>query len=523
MKLCGLTLLLLAVTASMGQSPVPKGATTQPGEMDRADIERLVGNLGSRSRLVRESAEKRLVEIGLPAVRPLRAAAGSDDAEVRARASAVLLAIAQARKVCVKELGKVPQPFKDTRLYVSPDGEHYAYILQVGGKEILVFDGNRSPAWDSIQYVGPFSADGKHFPYQATESGNSFIIFAGEKKDPIPIIGTGRAVYSADCRRYAYFVKQDPEEWIVCDGKAQPRYKRVGQYTFSSDGKHFAYAARDANEAEFVILDGKALGPYEDVGSSIAFSPDSKRLAYTVRRLGKEMLICDGKQWHGYAKVFYPMFSPDSNSLACWARSADGKQCFVLRDGKQIAQMSGEPRLTFSPDGKVLACSTWNGSELYRLVEKAELLATGYDCASQPVFSPDGRHIACALGKDMRWWVCVDGNNLAGRYDPENVKHWDGPTGGGTSMSLNSPGFSADGRHVYWKGFRGPPGNLPPGNREHFIVCDGFEGPPHEDLWIPEDFRNHAKSLRYVVRDGENVRLMEFAWPEPMTWRDAVE
>jgi hypothetical protein len=64
---------------------------------------------------------------------------------------------------------------------------------------------------------------------------------------------------------------------------------------------------------------------------------------------------------------------------------------------------------------------------------------------------------------------------------------------------------------------------LPPGNREHFIVCDGFEGPSHEDLWIPGDFRNHAKRLRYVVRDGERVRLMESAWPEPMTWQDAVE
>ena len=68
-----------------------------------------------------------------------------------------------------------------------------------------------------------------------------------------------------------------------------------------------------------------------------------------------------------------------------------------------------------------------------------------------------------------------------------------------------------------------PPAGLPPGNREHFIVCDGFEGPSHEGLWIPEDFRNHANRLRYLVRDGERVRLMEFAWPEAMTWQDAVE
>ena len=111
----------------------PNGAGTQPGEMDRTAIERLVGNLGSRSRSVRESAQKRLVEIGLPAVRALRAAAGSDDSEVRERATAILKAIREASEVCVQELGKVPRPFKDTHLFVSPNGQRLAYILKLGG------------------------------------------------------------------------------------------------------------------------------------------------------------------------------------------------------------------------------------------------------------------------------------------------------------------------------------------------------------------------------------------------------
>ena len=516
MKLCGLIVILMAVTVSMGQSPAPSalstgsgrassgqapngaspnGATTPPGETDRADIERLVGNLGSRSRLVRESAEKRLVEIGLPAVRALRAAAGSDDAEVRARASAVLLAIAQAREVCVKELGKIPQPFGETRLFVSPNGQRLAYILKLGGKESLVFDGRQGPAWHSIGNVGPFSRDSKRLPYQASTDGRAYnlSLFAGEEDKAAPM-----------------------------NGKEGPRSKDVNHKPSSSDQKRFAYIATDDKGKKFVVLNGQPLKAYEAVWS-LVFSPDGKRVAFTARRDGKAMVVCDGKEGRHYPEVFYPMFSPDSKSLAYWARSADFKQWFAIWDEKEMTQLNGEPQLAFSPDGRALACATYSGGGLYRFTETVESLAAGHDRASKPVFSPDSRHIACALGKDMRWWVCVDGKNLAGMYDPENVMCWDGPTGGGTSMSLNSPGFSADGRHVYWKGFRGPPGNLPPGNREHFIVCDGFEGPPHEDLWIPEDFRNHAKSLRYVVRDGENVRLMEFAWPEPMTWQDAVE
>jgi len=291
MKLCVSIPLLFAATVCMGQSPATQPVPSEPAAVaDHATIERLVANLGSKSRLVRESAEKRLVEIGLPAMRPLRAAAESGNEEVRSRATAVLLAIAQAREVCVKELGKVPQPFKDTRLFVSPDGEHVAYVLRPGGKEILVCDGNQSPAWDSIQQVGPFSRDGKSLPYRVTKDGNSFTVFAGQEDKPVPTTGTGRAIHSADQGRIAQALK--------------------------------AY---------------KAVGP-------VVFSPDGKRFTFTARREGQEMIVCDGK-----------------------------------------------------------------------------------------------------------------------------------------------------------------------------------EGPSHEDLWIPGGFANRAERLRYVVRDGDRVRLMETAWPEPMTWRDAVE
>jgi Tol biopolymer transport system component len=472
-------------------------ASTQPGETDRAAIERLVGNLGSRYRLVRESAQKRLVEIGLAAVRPLRAAAESHDAEVRARAMAILKAIREAREVCVQELDKVPQPFRETRLFVSPNGQRLAYILKLGGKEILVCDGRQGPAWYSIGNVGPYSRDSKRLPYQASKDGKAYTLslFAGEEDKAAPM-----------------------------NGKEGPGHKDVNHKPSSPDEKRFAYIATDDKGKKFVVVNGQPLKPYEGIGS-MTFSPDGKRVAFTAKRDGKAMVVCDGKEGPHYPEVFYPMFSPDGKSLAYWARSAHLKKWFVIWDEKEMTQLNGEPQLAFSPDGRALACSTYSGGGLYRFAETVENLATGHDCASPPVFSPDSRHIACALGKDLRWWVCVDGKSLAGKYDPETVMCWDGPGDSGTSMTLsdNSPGFSADGRHVYWKGFRNSPGNLPPGNREHFIVCDGFEGPSHEGLWVPEDFRNHAKRLRYVVRDGERVRLMEFAWPEAMTWQDAVE
>lgn len=56
----------------------------------RAEIARLIKELGHQEWSVREAAQKRLLRIGRPAAPALRIAAGSDDLEVSTRARAVL-------------------------------------------------------------------------------------------------------------------------------------------------------------------------------------------------------------------------------------------------------------------------------------------------------------------------------------------------------------------------------------------------------------------------------------------------
>jgi hypothetical protein len=114
----------------------------------------------------------------------------------------------------------------------------------------------------------------------------------------------------------------------------------------------------------------------------------------------------------------------------------------------------------------------------------------------------------------------VDGKSLSGTFDPAAGLLANGS--GFRMVLLDLPGFSADGRHVFIKGFRGALESRAQGARD-FIVCDGIEGPSHDGLWIPDEFKNHAKRLRYVVRDDDRLRLMEWAWPKDRTWQDAVE
>jgi hypothetical protein len=79
-----LALAILAATVAAGE---PLRSSTGP---NAADVERLVQQLGSDRYAEREAASKALAEIGEPAMKPLRKAASSDDAEVRRRAKQLL-------------------------------------------------------------------------------------------------------------------------------------------------------------------------------------------------------------------------------------------------------------------------------------------------------------------------------------------------------------------------------------------------------------------------------------------------
>ena len=59
---------------------------------DQHDVERLVTNLGAADYAERETAEKRLLELGRLAVPALKSALKSSDAEVQFRAERLLLA-----------------------------------------------------------------------------------------------------------------------------------------------------------------------------------------------------------------------------------------------------------------------------------------------------------------------------------------------------------------------------------------------------------------------------------------------
>jgi len=119
---------------------------------------------------------------------------------------------------------------------------------------------------------------------------------------------------------------------IVLDGKEHQKYDWIGEHSlaFSPDSNRIAYVAHKGDK-EFVVVDGKKGRHYRDVRSrELSFSPDSKRLAYVVGKLTpggettRDAVVIDGRRGKFYDHIGSIAFSPNSRFLAyvAWNRRA---------------------------------------------------------------------------------------------------------------------------------------------------------------------------------------------------------
>jgi hypothetical protein len=107
--------------------------------------------------------------------------------------------------------------------------------------------------------------------------------------------------------------KQDGALSVVLDGRAGAGYSGILErsLTFSPDGTHIAYGARNANRWT-VVLDRDSGTFYDDVNGP-HFSPNSAHLAYAAARDGKYFVVLDSEEGPAYDKIIEngPSFRSD--------------------------------------------------------------------------------------------------------------------------------------------------------------------------------------------------------------------
>jgi len=230
-------------------------------------------------------------------------------------------------------------PYGDVMtLEFSADGRHYAYGVIMGKKLAMVFDGVQGKVYDDVSGLNScFSPDGKHFAYLAAIGKKYMVVLDGvEGRITGDHVEKLSPVFSPDSRRLAYVVIDEARDVrqkegdeggftadaarcrAVVDGKAGATYLRAFTPIFSPDSKSYAYLA-GRGEKTFVVLDGKEGKPYHGhLGNCLPqFSPVGHRLAYGMATDdGIGYVIVDGKEMGPYLNLGGLCFSPDAKRFA---------------------------------------------------------------------------------------------------------------------------------------------------------------------------------------------------------------
>ena len=144
---------------------------------------------------------------------------------------------------------------------------------------------------------------------------------------------------------------------------------------------------------------------YDDVGAPVAFSPDSKHIAYIAGKGDSKFVVLDGVEGTAYELIQDLTYSPDGSRLA-YRASRDKKIMLVVVDGTEGARYDSVDWLTFSPDGKRFAYIAKRGDKGFLIVDG---VAKEREGAVAPAFSPDSKRLAYFVLSGGKIAVVVDG------------------------------------------------------------------------------------------------------------------
>jgi WD40 repeat protein len=382
--------LLLAIVLLPGvqSSPPTKAQQTKAEDVNPKTIRDLIQQLGDDSFSKREAADKLLAEIGEPALKLLREALKSPDAEIRQRADDLIRAFGvTVFQVIRSHNGHAGEPQrKATRVVVTPDGR---VAISAGssalrswdlesGKEILVFGKITQPSYWAIAV----SQDGAR-------------VFAGgeDQRARLFDLKTGKQLQE--------FVGHTGTIWGVA---------------LLPDGKRGVTGSWDESLRVWDLDTGKELRAFQGVKGHVrclSISKDGKWLAachlpqvngpgmirlWDVEK-GTQIKAFEG---HSDEVTALEFFDDDKKLLSA---SHDGTlRLWDIDQGKELKRIQGRAQsiewAALTPDGKrIVSCG--NASSTLRLWD----VASGKELFETEVFGggilgaavlPDGRHAVTA-------------------------------------------------------------------------------------------------------------------------------
>ncbi len=216
---------------------------------------------------------------------------------------------------------------------ISPDGKRVAYILDQKGKFVVFIDGKPSASYEAVE-TPEFSTNSQHVAFMALKGPSPVMIIDGKESPQFAMVGMPE--YSLLGQTVAHYAELDGKQFMIVNDERHPSHEMVYSPKVSADGTKVAYSISDKGR-ECVVINGKLQKAYE-VAGLVNFYPGTNRIVYLASEKEKFMLVDEaGKETKPYDAIDTSIaFSPESNRLAFIATQGD-KQ-FVVIDG-----IDGEP------------------------------------------------------------------------------------------------------------------------------------------------------------------------------------
>jgi hypothetical protein len=284
-------------------------------------------------------------------------------------------------------------------LAYSPLGAVFQYLFDDNmgvvrhkgiGKYVIV-NGRRYGPYDNV-FSLCFPRTGESFAFKYVEKGKDYFVHNGKVIGPFRSMYGNEIVVSDDGKRFAYNYRPDdaPSDvgYVVLDGEKRGPFCRADNFTFSGDGKSFAFLYsrghrkilwRDGTEEDvgdrkihvpqypiltqggfgemftsgsvekrrggYYVRRGESRwGPYDKVGKLVS-SGDWKNFGFDYVKNDDYYVHVNGRNYGPYEKTNSP-FLAQSGTAFGFAYKKDEKDYFFI-NGKQYGPFR-EPRITAS-------------------------------------------------------------------------------------------------------------------------------------------------------------------------------